>query len=309
MGTVIVSGASGFIGRHLVRYLSEQGVSVCALASPGRGGRVEKLPNVSVVECSLDDWSEAAARLPQNPDAFLCLAWGGVSPENRNSFECQFANVGLSLNAVRLAAAVHAQRFILPGSTAEYAESQGPINAQSAPSPQNAYGAAKIAARFLCRALAEELGLPYIYTVITGTYSADRKDSNVIYYAISSLLQGKRPSFTRLEQLWDYVHIDDVVRALHLIAAEGKGGAFYTIGHGDNWPLSNYILCIRDIINPDAELGLGDIPYKGGKMPSSCVDLRSLQEDTGFVPRIPFDVGIREVIAEVSKELNNGQSI
>ena len=304
METVIVSGASGFIGRHLVRYFSEENVEVYALASPGRGNRIEMLPCVTVIECELEQWEKAVPLLPDRVSAFFCLSWSGVAPEARNNCDIQFANISLVLNAMKLAAAVHAQRFILPGSTMEYVYSRGLINASSAPSPLNAYGAAKIAARFLCRAKAEELGISFIYTVITGIYSADRKDSNVIYYAITKFLKGEKPSFTKLEQLWDYVHIDDVVRALYLIAEKGKHDTFYTIGHGDNWPLFNYIVLIRNIINPDAPMGLGDIPYKDGRMPSSCVDLRKLYEDTGFVPQIPFEQGIREVIGEVAKEIS-----
>ncbi len=304
METVIVSGASGFIGRHLIRYLSAQNVKVYALDVPGRGCLIANLPSVTVIECDMDHWKEIIHQLPEDSNAFFCLSWAGVAPEDRNNCDIQFKNVELVLNALQLAVAVHSQRFILPGSTMEYVESGGLINDSSAPSPLNAYGAAKIAARFLCRAKAEELGISFIYTVITGIYSADRKDNNVIYYAITSLLKGEKPSFTRLEQPWDYVHIDDVVRALFLIAEQGKNDAFYSIGHGDNWPLANYIMQIRDLINPNAPLGLGEISYKNDRMPSSCVDLRTLQEDTGFVPQITFETGIKEVIREVAKELN-----
>lgn len=305
MNIVIVTGADGFLGSHLVRYLSEQGLAICALVIPNSPNRrrIEKIPNTQIIECNLSEWDNLADSLPKAPVAFIHLAWAGVSPEERNSVGLQYSNVDISLNAVRLAAAVHTQRFILPGSTTEYTDCGHEINEMSCPSPQNAYGAAKISARYLCSELCKELGVPYIYAVITGIYAADRKDSNVIYYTITELLQKKRPSFTKLEQLWDYVYIDDVVLALYLIAMKGKPGAFYSIGHGDNWPLSNYIYQIRDIIDSTLPLGIGEIPYKDNKLPRSCVDLRPLSEDTGFEPTIPFDVGIRRVIEQISKEM------
>lgn len=202
-----------------------------------------------------------------------------------------------------MAAQLQAQRFILPGSTMEYTYCGQKINEKACPSPQNAYGAAKISARYLCQTLCEELKLPYIYMVITGIYAADRRDNNVIYYTISELLQGRKPSFTALQQRWDYIHIDDVMQAFYLIATKGKGGAFYSVGHGDNWPLVNYITQIRDIIDPSLPLGIGEIPYKDTRLPSSCVDMVSLKKDTGFVAEIPFEVGIKKVIEAMREEL------
>lgn len=307
MKSVVITGADGFIGHHLVQYMTAQGYAVYAIViaeSPTRD-RLNGLEGVTVVLGGGEDYPDLAGQLPQNPTAFIHLAWAGVSPEGRNSTAVQMGNIDLCLRAVRLAAAIGAQRFILPGSTTEYTDCGMAINERACPSPQNAYGAAKVASRYLCAALCEELGLPYIYAVITGIYAADRTDNNVIFYAISSLLEGEKPSFTALEQLWDYVHIDDVIRALFLIAERGKDKAFYAIGHGDNWPLCNYIYQIRDLIDPALPLGIGEIPYKDGRRPSSCVDLTALRRDTGFEPQIPFDEGIRAVIERVAADRKN----
>ena len=303
MNHIVITGADGFIGSHLVKAFVAQGDAVTALImehSPIRH-RIEGIQNVTIVEGDLNNWQALERSLPKAPLAFFHLAWAGVSPEGRNSVAIQTPNIGLCLNAARLAHAVGAQRFILPGSTTEYPYCHI-INENAMPCPLNAYGAAKVSARYLCKALCEELGLPFIYAVITGVYSADRVDNNVIYYTIASLLDGKRPAFTRLEQRWDYVHIDDVMGAFLAIAQKGKPGAFYAIGHGDNQPLAAYIYAIRDAIDPNAPMGVGEVPYKDGKMPASCVDLTALREDTGFIPQIPFQEGILGVIEAVKNK-------
>lgn len=305
METVVITGGDGFIGSHLVRYFAENGLRVYALTIPESPvvERIQNIQNVTVIQRNLNETDALLKELPRVPIAFIHLAWSGVSPENRNSIDIQLGNVSLCLEAAKLAAKLEAQRFILPGSTMEYAYCGQEINEKACPSPQNAYGAAKISARYLCEALCEELRLPYIYVVITGIYAADRKDSNVIYYTISELLQGQKPSLTALEQRWDYVHIDDVTRAFFLIATQGKAEAFYGIGHGDNWPLANYIRQIRDIIDPTLPLGIGEVPYKDTRLPSSCVDMTSLKRDTGFSSEIPFEIGIKEVIQKVKETM------
>lgn len=305
METVVITGGDGFIGSHLVRYFAEHGMQVYAVTVPDSPvvGRIQNIPHVIVLQRDLNETGVLLNELPQTPVAFLHLAWSGVSPENRNSVDLQIGNIKLCLQAARLAAQLKAKRFILPGSTMEYAYCGQEINERACPSPQNAYGAVKISARYLCEALCEELKLPYIYVVITGIYAADRRDNNVIYYTISELLQGRKPSLTALKQRWDYVYIDDVVRAFYLIATQGKGGAFYSIGHGDNWPLSSYIRQIRDVIDPSLPLGIGEIPYKDVRLPSSCVDMTSLKEDTGFLPQVPFEVGIKKVIERIKEQM------
>jgi len=301
MKNVIVTGADGFVGSHMIRYFSSQGLFTYAVVIPESKtkNRLKGIKRVKLIEAAPRDYHAVARSLPEGPTAFIHLAWAGVSPDARNSTQVQFENVGFALEAVKLAGVLRAERFILPGSTMEYAYCGQAINKNACPSPQNAYGAAKIAARYLCAAACEELGVPYIYSVITGIYSADRIDNNVIYYTIQTLLNGECPHLTKLEQLWDYIHIDDLVQALYLIATKGKGGAFYSIGHGDNWPLSQYIYQIRDLVDRSLPLGIGDIPYKDARLPSSCIDLSALQEDTSFEPKIAFSDGIREVIAQV----------
>lgn len=300
MQSVVITGADGFIGRNLLRYISGQGVLVYALVlenSPNIA-KIRDLKNVIIIQGDLLDWQILTDKLPESADAFIHLAWAGVAPDERNSIVVQKMNIDLCLNAVQLASKIKAKKFILPGSTLEYAYCGTLINDKALPSPQNVYGAVKTGMRYICQELCHELQLPYIYVVITSIYGADRIDNNVISYTIKTLLNGDRPALTRLTQLWDYVHIDDVVYALYLIAKSGKADAFYAVGHGDNWPLANYIYTIRDLINPELPLGVGEISYKDSRQPSSCVDLTALQKDTGFKPQINFETGIKRTIEQ-----------
>ena len=304
MQTVVMTGGDGFIGTHLAKHLVSQGYEVYALVienSPTKN-RIEGVKGIHVVEGDLLSYESLTDRLPEKPDAFIHFAWAGVSPGQRDDYVLQMQNINLSMASVRLAASLHAGKFVFPGSTMEYVYYGKPINSNAIPSPQNAYGVAKIACKYMCSLMCRELGVPFIYAVISGIYSENRKDDNVIYYTISKLLKGEHPSYTKLEQLWDYVHIDDVVYAFQLIIERGKADAFYTIGHGDNWPLSKYIYLIKDIIDPDAQLGIGEKPYPNGEMPSSCVDLHALHKDTGFQPQVSFEDGISRVIEAVQKE-------
>lgn len=305
MINAIVTGADGFIGSNLLKHLTNRGVEVWALIiknSPTRS-RIDSLKGVHIIECDYNDLNTYLAQVPSNADAFFHLAWQGVAAEERKSVEHQMLNIHMSLQALQFANAASCRRFILPGSTMEYSYYGRPIDERAVPSPQNAYGAAKLSTRYLCGAMAQSLGQSFIYTVLTGIYGGNRLDDNVISYTIKTLLNGQRPQLTQLKQLWDYVHIDDVTEALYCIGMNGKNNGFYTVGHGDNWPLYNYIYKIRDLIDPSLPLGIGEIPYLKEELPSSCVDLTSLREDTGFVPKVSFEEGIIEVIGQIRQSI------
>lgn len=301
MRTVVLSGGDGFIGTHLSKYLASQGYEVYDIVVKSGAIRRELEGNeqIHIVEGNLNEYSEILQLLPHFPEAFFHFAWAGVTPDLRNDFALQMQNIQLTMDAVKLASELNAKKFVFPGSTMEYIYYGKPINKDAIPSPLNAYGVAKIAAKFTCSILCNELKLPFVYVVISSIYSENRKDNNVIYYTIDKLLKGEKPSLTKLEQLWDYVHIDDVVCGLQLLIKHGRSNSFYAIGHGDNWPLSNYIYKIRDVINPNLPLGIGEVPYSGEKLPCSCVDLLPIYKDTGYVPKISFEEGITRVIAEV----------
>ena len=104
------------------------------------------------------------------------------------------------------------------------------------------------------------------------------------------------------DSLFDIGYTDDVIRALVMVGERGKADTVYAIGHGDNWPLRNYIEMIRDRIDPSLPLGIGEVAYKEKTLPMSCIDLTNLQRDTGFIPQVSFNEGIDRVITSIKRE-------
>lgn len=304
MKSAVITGADGFLGSHFTRKCAGNDTEVWAVVHPEspNAGRISGVPGVHVVVSDIPGLSSKRDLFPESTDVFYHFAWQGVNADDRDNFDVQTGNIGMALDAVRFAGSLSAKKFITPGSTNEYLYYGKPIDQNAVPSPSNAYGSVKVAVRFLAQSLAEKFGMEFVYPVITGIYAADRKDNNVLFYTIEKLLRHEKPSLTRLEQLWDYVYIDDVVEALSLLGDNGRDGVLYAIGKGDNQPLYRYIEQIRDLIDPALPLGIGEIPYRNGWMPCSCVDLAAIHRDTGFVPRVEFEDGIRRVIAAIKEE-------
>ena len=80
-----------------------------------------------------------------------------------------------------------------------------------------------------------------------------------------------------------------------MIAIAEKGKAFhrYYIGSGNPRPLREFLLEMRDIVDPTAEIGLGDLPFRGKDIDYAQFDLKKVERDTGYKNRISFSDGIR----------------
>ena len=305
MKRVVVTGADGFIGTHFLKKCEQEETEVWAIVHPqyGNQGNICGNKGIHIINSTFEDLDQHIEEFPDQIDAFYHFAWIGVDANLRNKFEIQIQNINLCKYVLDFAIQLRPRVFIMPGSTNEYMYYGKPIDDSAIPSPQDAYGAVKVALRYLAQSYASQNNLGFIYAVITGIYAPDRRDNNVITYTIERLLKGEKPELTRLEQLWDYVYVDDAIEALYRIGKSGKDNSFYAIGKGDNQPLREYIYTIRNIINPTLPLGIGERPYLSEKMPSSCIDLSAIKRDTGYEPKVEFKDGIVEVINLIKNEI------
>ena len=298
MNKVLVIGANGFLGSNLSKKLASEGIEVTALVARGLDySFIEGKNHIQCIEFELD----TLADLDNHPalqgiDTIFHMAWAGVSTTFKNEAETQARNILYGLSVLEFAQRHGINRVIVPGSASEFACGNGVINGKNESAPSDLYSASKVATRFLCQTYAKQNGIDFIWTAITSIYGPGRNDNNLITYAIKTLLNGEKPSFTGLEQQWDYLYIDDLIDALIAIGQKGEGGKIYPIGSGEHRQMNEYVRIIRNAINPSLPLGIGDLPYKNKTIDNQILDISSLQEDTGFQPKYSFEEGIQKTI-------------
>lgn len=217
-------------------------------------------------------------------ETFFHCAWVGASSADRNS-EINYENVKYLPDVIEVAKKFGVRRFIDCGSQAE-------INM-----PETAYAKAKTEFAEEAGELCRKAGIEFCHTQIFSVYGPlSQMKGNLIKTVITSLLENKSPKLTKCEQMWDFLYSEDCGRAFHLIAEKGKSGKTYQIGSGQERRLREYIELIRDIVNKNAELKFGEIPYFANQPMRLCADIEELKSDTGFLPKISFEDGIRSVI-------------
>ena len=81
------------------------------------------------------------------------------------------------------------------------------------------------------------------------------------------------------------------------IGEKGKNNKTYYIGSQEPKPLKEFLLTMRDLVDPNIMIGLGEIPFNGVSLSYKEFDINAVKDDTGFVPQISFKEGIDNTIA------------
>ena len=296
MKKALVTGATGFIGSRLVKELRDNNIEVIALVRDVEKAKTLLGDRVETIEYHSYEY-DALMVGNHRIDVFYHLAWEGVAPEKKNDRVLQVRNIDLAMEMLEYAKSIGAKRFIATGTVAEYAFCEDVMDVNAKQTPNDLYGAAKTAAHYMLETWARNINMPFNWVVIPSTYGEGRRDNNILTYTIKSLLIGEKPSYGYLTQMWDFLYVGEVARALCLIGQKGKSEKTYAIGSGDYRPLREYVEIIKDTIDTDLELGIGEIPSMSDKAFSSCVSISELNKDTGFVPQISFEEGIKKTIA------------
>lgn len=308
MNNVIVTGGAGFIGSWLVQELLNNGIDVTVIVRSRNKllSEIQDNSKLHIIEKNINSIEVNDFAPNEEYDVFFHLGWGGVAPEYKNDITIQVDNIVMSLHALEVASAIKCKKFIASGTVAEYVFCGDVMDVDAKQTPNDIYGAAKVSAHYFLEVRARQLNQPFIWLVIPSTFGERRHDNNIITYTIRSLLNGDRPRYGNLQQMWDFLYVGEVARAIRLIGEYGRTEKIYGIGSGHYMPLRSYIERIRDLINPELALGIGEIPALSIKTFSSCVNIDDLKRDTGFIPSVSFDEGIKKTIEYLKKSEENG---
>ena len=115
-------------------------------------------------------------------------------------------------------------------------------------------------------------------------------------------MAGREPQLSGGDQVWDFVYLRDTAQALLALLEKGHDGEIYLIGSGKTRKLKDFLMEVRDAINPTLSLGLGKVPYGPGTVMHLGGNIAKIKKDTGWRPATPFEEGIRETIEWVRKE-------
>lgn len=309
MKKAIVTGATGFIGRFLVRELVSQGVQVIAIVREGTENlsAIKDLP-ITICACNLDKLYQLPERVvDRDIDAVFHLAWQGVSDADARDQDVQLKNLKATLDLLDAMKVMSISCFVGCGSIHE---AEALIETAEDTPIRNLgymYKAAKIAAHWMGKAKAGDYAIRFFWPLIN-TYGEEERSARLINSVIRNILQGRSPELSSAEQYYDFVHVSDVAHALFLIAEKGVDGTNYVIGSGSARPLKEFLLTVAAVANglkgTNVPLNFGKIVNNVVPLPKEVFDISKLVRDTGFKPKVSFRDGIERTARWIQKDIS-----
>lgn len=299
MKKVIVTGATGFLGKAVTEELVQAGVTVYAIVRDiKKASCFQNNPLIQVIVCDMDEIDQLEKRITsRNFDAFYHFAWKGTTGKSREDYTLQLSNVGDTCKAVEVAHQLGCDKFIFAGSLMEYESMKYIPQNQSKPVLNYIYRTAKLTAHFMAKAVAVSLNQNFISTIISNVYGCGEISPRLINSSLKKMIHNEKTDFTPAEQLYDFIYIEDAARAFSAIGENGIPYSEYYIGNREIKPLKEYLMEMRDCVDKKLELGIGKIPFDGISLSYEEFNRDQLYNDTGFKADISFSEGICKTIA------------
>jgi GDP-4-dehydro-6-deoxy-D-mannose reductase len=294
---VLVTGADGFVGRHLCRALEARGDTVWAAGGPG-GVRALEVTSLGEVSRCVADFK---------PEGIVHLA--GISSVARShAAPAETLKVNV-LGAAHLLQAVreHAPkaRLLLVGSGEEYgrlregqaAEEQTPL------APLSPYAASKAAAELLGRQAVASYGTAVVLLRPFNHLGAGQAPGFVVpsfAAQLAKISKGQLPPVIEvgdLSPVRDFTHVLDVVDAYLLLLANGQAGEAYNICSGEGWSIRDVLEALQGIARTHAEISVDPGRLRPAEIPW-LVGTPARIERLGWRRQRTVEQALAEAVAE-----------
>lgn len=294
MSTVLVTGASGFIGRHALAPLIAAGHEVHAVSTrpPAAGAPRD------VTWHRADLLAEPDALVSElAPQRLLHLAWYAEHGRFWSSLE-NLRWVEASVALTRAFAAAGGERAVLAGSCAEYEWGlPGPCVEGATPlRPGTLYGVAKNATRELLETAAPELGVELAWGRVFFLYGPDEDERRLVASVASALARGERAATSAGTQRRDFMYVSDVGAAFAALVDSSVRGPV-NVASGEGRPLREMIEAIGAAAGRPELLDVGALPPRAGDPEELVADVTRLRDEVGFRPRVGLEQGLTETVS------------
>jgi len=297
MKKVLLTGASGFIGRHCLPALIAHGYEVHAVSSRPRAAPVEDMSDcVHWYQADLLDAAQVSALLARvEPTHLLHSAWYAVpgaywaAPEN-------FRWVEASLHLAQTFVARGGQRVVVTGSCAEYDWRYGYCSEQVTPlRPATVYGICKHALQLMLDALCKQKNVSAAWGRLFFLYGQHEYAERLVASVIRALLQEQVARCSHGGQIRDFLYVHDAADALVALLDSDVNGAV-NIASGTPVMLRQVVEEIAVQLGRPDLIKLGALPAPEHEPRLLLADVARLRDEVKWSPQYDLASGLAETI-------------
>jgi nucleoside-diphosphate-sugar epimerase len=302
---VLVTGATGFIGRWVARWLSEAGAELwLAVRDPGAFASLASRYAIRgrAVAADLAAAGEFARVYREvRPAVTFNLAGYGIDREERDPERAAALNTRL---VEEIAATVSRDtrggwsglRLVHTGSAFEYGMVTGPVTEDSPTAPASLYGQTKLAGTQALAACAK--GLKAVTARLFTIYGPGEHPNRLLPSLLRAGETREALPMTGGRQQRDFTYVGDVAEGLLRLGRLPQAPAVVNLATGKLTSVREFVLCAAELAGLRSEqLQLGALPYRDDEVQQGAADTTRLAALLGWVPATTLRDGIAATIA------------
>ena len=223
---ILLTGATGFVGRQVLTSLLEENVEIRCVLREGRESELPSSPKIrepiftkDLFEEGIEWWSTVL----QGIDTIVHCAWYAepgkyqYSPKN---LECLEGTIRMG----RAAAEAGVRRVVGVGTCLEYRLSETPLTMNTPLAPESPYASAKAAAYLALSGLLPTLGIEFAWCRLFYLFGEGENPARLVPAIRDALSQGKEVALTKGSQVRDFLDVRDAGKQIAAVALGGETG-------------------------------------------------------------------------------------
>ena len=304
---ILVTGATGFIGKNLVESLKEK-FEVYALILDEKEKNI--IPQIDYIlwKTFFDRENEIKTldgKKLGKIDTVIHLASYGVNPKDNDIDKMIESNINLTKDLILNLERVSCKNIIFTGSGFEYGD-KGKIKLKEDMelNPFSLYGATKVSAFLIGKKLCESLGINYINLRLFNIFGEYEGSNRLIPQIINNYLEGKELNFTAGNQVRDYLYIKDIIKVYEMILEKNiYNNETYNVCSSEEITIKEFITKVADTIGINKDfLNFGAIPSRKEEALYIVGDNSKLKRDFDWNRKYSYEFGIKNMYDFFRKE-------
>lgn len=297
--TVLVTGATGFVGPYLVRELLNKKALVKVLLMDSVGNLADYEDQITTVPGNIIDRDSLQGAADDVDIVFHLAAVSNVNYAMTHPVETFETNTRGTINLLEETRRSEVGNFVYVSSSHVYGIPEYlPMDEHHPLNPREPYAASKAAAEMLVNAYASNYGLKTAIIRPFNIYGAGQSPGFIIPSIIKQASEKETVELGNLNPTRDFLYIADAIKGFMAIAESGDGA--YNLGSGCETSIKEVVETVINIINPNKKF----ISVRSRKRPEA-IDIPRMYADITRIKRLGWSpaVGLNEGLMKTTEAL------
>ena len=249
---ILVTGGSGFIGRHLLYQLKkEKKNEICLLLRSNHSSSEDLYEDIHIIKGDLADLQSREEITKFNPELVYHLAWNGIPDYSlANSIENLFDNIDF----IDFLGKIKVKKLVVTGSCWEYGRNQGKLDESLNLIPNNPFTAAKSSILEMGKQISEKYGFIFIWARLFYVYGPGQSEHSLLPSLINMAKNGKKPEAKSPFAKNDFIYVKDVINILNAMGEDNFGSGTFNVASGKTVSVDKIVKIISEKFGYDHKL-------------------------------------------------------